>query len=107
MNAYPMRGQVFYADVGDGDKPFLVVSNNRRNQVFGDFLVVRMTTTPEEKIPEVASVVETGPGDPLVGRIRCDDIVLMYRDELKREAGALTRTTMQRVAAGLMHALAI
>ena len=104
---YPMRGQVFFADVGDGDKPFLVVSNNRRNQIFGDFLVVRITTTAAEKVPQVASVVELAPGDPLVGRVRCDDIVLMYRDEIKREGGALTAATMMRVAEGLSHALAL
>jgi mRNA interferase MazF len=104
---YPVRGQVFYADLGQGDKPFLVVSNNRRNQVFDDFLAVRITTTAEDKIPEVASVIALSPADPLVGRVRCDDIVLMYRDEIKREAGALTRPTMIKVETGLKHALAI
>jgi mRNA interferase MazF len=105
--SHPLRGQVFYADLGNGDKPFIVVSNNRRNQKFEDFLVARITTTEAQKIPDVASVVELSPADPLVGRVRCDDIVLMYRDEIKREAGALTAATMMRIAEGLRHALAI
>jgi mRNA interferase MazF len=102
-----VRGRVYWADVGNGRKPFLVVSNNRRNQLFNDFLAVRVTTTDAGKIPPVASVVELSPHDPLTGRVRCDDVVLMYRDEIQGDAGALTTPTMMRVAEGLKHALAL
>jgi mRNA interferase MazF len=98
---------VYWADLGNGRKPFVVVSNNRRNQVFDNFLAARITTTDAVKIPSVASVVELSPHDPLVGRVRCDDIVLMYRDEILGEAGALTSPTMLRVADGLKSALAV
>lgn len=46
-------------------------------------------------------------GDPLVGRVLCDDLVKLCRDELKRDVGALSAPTMARVRAGLCHAIAI
>lgn len=100
-----LRGRVYYADVGQGDKPFLVVSNNGRNTRLLTALVVRITTTDGK--PELESIVELAPQDPLVGRVLCDDIFELFPDEIKREGGALTPATMVRVAAGLRSALAL
>lgn len=98
------RGRVYYADLGADDKPYLVVSNNGRNQRLGSALVVRITTSPK---PQLESIVGLSPQDPLVGRVLCDNINVLYPDEVKREAGALTQATMIRVAAGLRAALAL
>ena len=87
-----------------GDKPFLVVSNNARNSRLGSCLAVRITTS---KKPPLASIVELDARDPLVGRVLCDDITLIYRDELRRDVGALALSTMTAVAAGLRSALAL
>ncbi|MEU9617323.1 type II toxin-antitoxin system PemK/MazF family toxin, partial [Streptomyces sp. NPDC048209] len=86
-------------------KPFLVVSNNARNQKLDDCLAVRLTTTAK---PELASIVKLGPADGgLVGSVLCDDIVVLYREELRESLGALSATTMVKVAAGLRAALAL
>ena len=103
MNTFT-RGRIYYADLGAGDKPYLVVSNNGRNQRLGSALVVRITTSAK---PVLDSIVELSPQDPLVGRILCDDINVLYADEVKRDGGALSLPTMLRVAAGLRAALAI
>lgn len=100
----PARGRVYRADLGYGLKPFLIVSNNRRNNALDSALAVRLTTSPK---PELTSIVPLGPADPLVGRVLCDDIVPIYRDELKEDLGALSRQTMTAVAAGLSAALGL
>ncbi|CAN5876747.1 hypothetical protein BH09ACT7_BH09ACT7_54460 [soil metagenome] len=51
MQARPARGQVYRADIGFGAKPWLVVSNNRRNTALSDLLAVRITTTTKHAIP--------------------------------------------------------
>lgn len=99
-----VRGQVFWADIGAGRKPYLVVSNNPRNRNLGSALVVRITTTPK---PALASIVALGPADPLVGRVLCDDITVLYADDRTEPAGALAPATMRQVDAALRVALAL
>ena len=98
------RGRVYYADLGRGDKPYLVVSNNGRNARLKSALVIRITTSAKTQLD---SIVDLAPQDPLVGRVLCDNINVMYADEVKRDGGALTPGTMMRVAAGLRAALAL
>ena len=109
MNAAPLvtpvRGRVYWADLGHGEKPWLVVSNNGRNRALGSVLAVRVTTTSTG--PDIPTIVPLAPADPLVGRVLCDDLVQVYRDEIRREAGALTRQTMARVDGGLRAALSL
>ena len=100
----PVRGRVYWADLGYGRKPWLVVSNNRRNSRFEDCLVVRITTTA--KPPDEPTVVRLTSEDQLAGWVLCDDVTSAYRDELT-DAGALTRATMERVNDGLRAALAL
>lgn len=100
----PARGRVYMADLGHGEKPYLVVSNNARNRKLQDCLAVRITTTVK---PDIMSIVVLSPIDPLVGRVLCDDIVAVYRDELRRDVGALCGATMSQVAVGLRFALSL
>jgi mRNA interferase MazF len=100
----PVRGRVYMADLGNGDKPFLVVSNNARNAKLDDCLGVRITTSRK---PDMASIVELTPADPIRGRVLCDSIAAVYRDELKRDVGALSVATMSQVAVALRFALSI
>jgi len=102
-----VRGRV-YAAVLDGledigEKYYLVVSNNRRNDAFPQVLAVRLTTTPA-KSPR-PSVVELDHREPLAGRAVCDDIVELYPHEVRRDLGGLSREAMRRVADGLASAL--
>ncbi len=100
----PVRGRIYWADLGHGRKPWLCVSNNARNQRLGDALVVRITTTPK---PVLNSIVPLQAGDPLVGSVLCDDITPLYRDEIVADAGAVHLRTMVAVEAGLRSALAL
>ncbi len=100
----PVRGCVYWADLGYGRKPWLVVSNNRRNSRFEDCLVVRITTTA--KPPDEPTVVRLTSEDQLAGWVLCDDVTSAHRDELT-DAGALTRATMERVNDSLRAALAL
>lgn len=100
----PQRGTVYWADIGSGRKPWLIVSNNGRNKALGDYLAVRITTSDK---PDLATIVELAPHDPLVGRVLCDDIALLYEDDLEGYAGGLTLDTVMRVDRGLKAALAL
>ena len=105
MTPNPTRGRVYIADIGYGEKPFLVVSNNGRNRALSDCVAVRITTSHK---PPLATIIELTPADlPLVGRVLCDDITPLYHDEIKRTVGALSLPTMMRVADGLRAAHAL
>lgn len=108
MVRWPARGQVYWAVVDEtvGRKPYLVVSNNIRNQKLASCLAVRLTSSAK---PRLETIVELGPADrPLVGRVMCDDILLLFPDEDGFEpAGALSPATMARVDRGLRVALAL
>lgn len=100
----PARGRIYRADIGYGSKPFLVVSNNQRNRNLDSVLAVRMTTSPK---PDMPSIVVLGPGEPVVGRVLCDDVVPLFKDEIGADLGALSRNAMTQVAQALAHALGI
>lgn len=100
----PARGRVYYADLGYGIKPFLVVSNNQRNRQLQDVLAVRLTTSVK---PEMPSIVILGDTEPFTGRVLCDGIVSIYRDEFKEDVGALSRAAMEAVGGALAHALSL
>jgi mRNA interferase MazF len=101
----PVRGRVYMADLGHGRKPFVVVSNNGRNERMPTCLGVRITTSTKK--PRVATIVELAPQDPLVGRVLCDDIEILHRDELVQDLGGLTYDTRMRIGTALSIALAL
>ncbi|MGN9905968.1 type II toxin-antitoxin system PemK/MazF family toxin [Phytohabitans sp. LJ34] len=102
----PARGQVYWAEVaGVGRKPWLVVSNNRRNRNLESVLAVRITTT--DRHASMPTVVRLTHDDPLVGYVVCDDLGPIYRDEIVEAAGALSGHTMLAVNGALRIALAI
>lgn len=98
------RGQIYFFDLGYGDKPFLVVSNNARNRHLKSALVARITTTSK---PDRDSIVTLSHEDPLVGSVLCDDIETLYEEEELRPAGAVTLGTMMKVDKGLKVAFAL
>lgn len=103
---HPVRGRVYGAVIDEslGEKYYLVVSNNQRNRHLADVLAVRLTTSRK---PEIDSIVECGQEDPFAGRILCDDIVGIYKDEITRDLGAISSKTMRQVEEGLRVALAL
>ncbi len=97
------RGQVYRCDLGQGLKPWLVVSNNGRNQRLDTVIAIRITTTALD----LPTWVELSPADPLTGYAIADDIEQLYQDELGQFQGGLTRATMARVNHALGLALAL
>jgi mRNA interferase MazF len=100
-----LRGRIYRAHlthIGE-DKFFLVVSNNRRNRAFEQVLAAPLTTTP----PRLArpAMVPLGPGEIVTGWVSCDDIQVLYDDEVHADLGAITAPTMRRVEVGLRAAL--
>lgn len=87
-----------------GRKPWLVVSNNGRNRSLRSVLVARVTTSLK---PPIDSIVELPPGECVVGRVLCDDLVTVYEDDEPQLAGALSPGSMRRVDAALAVALGI
>lgn len=97
------RGQVYRCDIGQGLKPWLVVSNNGRNARLDTVIAIRITTTAHE----LPTWVALSPADPLTGYAIADDIEQLYQDELGQYQGSLTRATMARVNHALGLALAL
>jgi len=101
-----LRGRVYAAylnHIGQ-EKYYLVVSNNRRNAELPQVLAVRLTTSPKPARP---SIIELDHQGVFTGRVVCDDIEVIYPDEVRRDMGALTRDEMARVDAGLCAALSL
>jgi mRNA interferase MazF len=57
---------------GNGEKPWLIVSNNSRNQNLETVLAARITTTKHALHPTVVPLAQ---GEPLTGNVLADDIV--------------------------------
>ena len=99
-----MRGNVYYIDLGYGEKPYLVVSNNGRNRALGSALCVRITTTT--KTPRT-TVIPLSHFDPMAGLVLCDNVETLFDSDSSRHGGALSPATMAAVGAGLKAALAL
>jgi mRNA interferase MazF len=105
MIGAPVRGQVYRVDIGYGAKPWLIVSNNRRNRILSDVLAVRITTT--QKHADLPTWVPLSPSDPLVGHINADDVQQLERDELGELLGALAPGTLMQVNEALRLVFAL
>ena len=102
----PVRGRVYGATLpGIGtEKFFLVVSNNTRNERLPSVLALRLTTSSK---PAIATVVPLLTETVFRGSVLCDDVVEIFHEEITRDLGALSRSTMARVNHGLKVALGL
>lgn len=105
----PQRGRVYLAPLGDEsdaeNKFWLCVSNNERNPRLEEFIAVRITTTRKPRLP---TWVALGPQDkPWAGSIACDDTGPIFRDQVIKDAGAISAVTMRRVERALLVVLGI
>jgi mRNA interferase MazF len=105
MTVVPVRGQIYRVDIGYGAKPWLLVSNNRRNRILSDVLAVRITTT--NKHADLPTWVRLNPDDPLAGYVNTDDLQQLGRDELGELLGVLSPRTLMRVNEALRLVLAL
>lgn len=108
----PNRNSLYFADLDNydedgnpiGEKPFVVISNNARNQALDDCLALRITTTPLDSMP---SRVPLSHEDKFVGTVVCDDIITLYREDIKRHVGTLSPGTMRKIDRALFHVLSL
>lgn len=98
-----MRGQAYRVDLGQGPKPWVILSNNSRNRNLDTVLAARITTTT--KNAHVPTVVPLTAADPLVGFVLVDDLVQLYHDELSESLGSLSPSTLQEISKALRIAL--
>lgn len=104
-NSAPVRGQIYRADVGYGPKPWLIVSNNRRNRLLSDVLAARITTTNKQAV--LPTWVQLSSADPLVGNIVTDDLEQVLRADLGALLGTISPGTVMALNTALKLALAI
>ncbi|MEA2023166.1 MAG: type II toxin-antitoxin system PemK/MazF family toxin [Actinomycetota bacterium] len=98
------RGEVWWVETDYGEKPFLVVSNMHRNRNLDTVLAARVTTST--RTPDIDSIVPIEHQGTIVGRVLCDEIVLVTKGDLKRRASnAFTPRQMRDVCRGLDAAL--
>ena len=96
-----LRGTVweYHFEPGAAPKPAIVVSNNGRNRSAWPLVhVVRVTTAAKEPRP---TIVELPDGEPVGGRVICDDLAPVAKAALGRRLGGLSPQVMQRVDAAL------
>lgn len=99
-----LRGQIYWLDLGYGEKPWVVVSNNSRNRALDSALVARVTTTAKPLLP---SIVELDSHDPVAGNVICDDIETIYLDDEPRFGGAVSLPTLKRINSALLVAFGL
>lgn len=107
MTAELLRGTVWEYEYvpGETPKPALVVSNNGRNRSRWPFVhVVRITTAPRQPRE---TIVELGSGEELRGRVLCDELAPVHKEDLGRRMGALSPTTMREVDEALRKVLSL
>jgi len=107
----PQRGRIYLAPLGDEsdtnveNKFWLCVSNNERNPRLEEFIAVRLTTTRRPRLPTWVAL--RSQDKPWAGSVACDDIGPIYRDQVIKDAGALSSATMRRVETALLIVLGI
>lgn len=99
------RGHVYWVKTQNGEKSYLVVSNNGRNRALDTCVGVRITTSTAK--PNLPSIVKLDDDAPLKGVVLCDEMTLLHHDNLERYGGSLSLETMVRVGAGLRAALSL
>lgn len=111
MSAKPpriTRGRIYLAPTNGEDdaetKFWLCVSNNERNPRLEEFVAVRMTSTRK---PQLSSWVQLGEQDKPWVSVACDDIGPIYKDQVIKDAGALSAPAMRKVEHALLVVLGI
>jgi mRNA interferase MazF len=91
----PARGGVYWADLGNGRKPWVVLSNNRRNRALPSVLVARVTTMPTQAgLPTWVPLTDN---DPLTGFVITDDVEHVRKQCLDEYLGTLSPETVAAV----------
>lgn len=79
---FPRRGEIYWAPLNKV-RPVLVVSNDHANQWTDHVTVVAITTQPAAKEYPTDVVLRTGHPLPQQGRILCQSIYTLAKDDLR------------------------
>ncbi|MBV8347865.1 MAG: type II toxin-antitoxin system PemK/MazF family toxin [Mycolicibacterium sp.] len=93
-----------YLEHVDEEKLYVVVSNNARNRSLDTSLAARITTTRK---PQITSIVPIQPGEAVHGSVHCDDIELLYPEDVRSSPGAFSPAMMRRINDGLRAAFGL
>lgn len=97
----PRRGEVWMMPTADGEKPHLVVSNNRMNEAVSyPFVHVIWMGTNLTRVRFAEQVVLGAADRPLVGFVDCTTLRRASKTQLIRRFGVLPSATMERVEEG-------
>jgi mRNA interferase MazF len=101
-----VRGQVCFASLRgvDGEKPYVIVSNNARNAALETTLAACITTSSKAHTRTAVAIPE---GECCVGYVLCDDIEPLYPEDVRRLVGGLSLSVMLEVGSALKVALAL
>lgn len=104
MSEQLYRGMIYsvWLEYIGEEKLFVVVSNNRRNKALDEALGARITTSLK---PELSSIVVIDAGEPTTGRVLCDDIEIIYPEDVRSKSGAFSQNMMAKINDGLRAAL--
>lgn len=106
MSEQLYRGMIYsvWLEYINEEKLFVVVSNNNRNRGLQSALAARITTSHK---PELSSIVVIDRGEPVTGRVLCDDIELIYPEDVREKHQGFSPRMMAKINAGLKAALAL
>jgi mRNA interferase MazF len=102
------RGRTYLAPLGTygaaDNNYWLCVSNNIRNPRLDEFIAVRMTSTRKPQLSTWVSL--TSQDKPWVS-VACDDLGPIWKDQVIKDAGALSAAAMRKVDQALLRVLGI
>jgi mRNA interferase MazF len=100
----PLRGEVWYADLGTtigheqaGDRPVLVVSDNRFNRSLAGLVIVLPITTTHRGLPAHVPILPPEGGIRRSSVILCDAIRSVSKQRLSARWGPVSEATLAQV----------
>src|SRR5436190_15344403 len=100
----PLRGEVWYADLGTtmgheqaGERPVLVVSDNRFNRSSAGLVIVLPITTTHRGLPAHVPILPPEGGVMRPSVVLCDAIRSVSKQRLSERWGPVSGATLTRV----------
>lgn len=102
------RGEVWWGRLDDAEgneqqeeRPLVIVSNNKQNEIGKLFIVVPLTRNIERVYPFQATTFFQG--EP--GKVKCEQIRVITSERLERKLGNLTSEEMEKIDKKLLIVL--
>lgn len=113
MNPKPRRGDLYWVDFTpargveqSGQRPALVVQNDRGNQFSAYTVVAAVSSAPLPRVYPFTVPLAAGEGNlPRAGHVNCAQLLTLDHGRLQRRIGALSPERMHDVDAALRYEL--